>query len=276
MHNRSPAETLGLCFRSYCNYYMKVRTASDLGHSDTGVGLVANRELSPTSLRAEPSGISLGDVHFTDSSSESLEQSSWYCLRCRRTQEKLSALHLRVLLGVAVFCPRIRFKQINRNAERWVTEPLFPGYFFAKFDSERAVADALAAYGASDVLKLGARYDAVSAEIISELKQQTRATEIGSLALALVPGGRWRVVASIVNGLEVVILRILPARERIALLLEFLRREASARLSDDSLCPSIASGWLLGFSARIQVHSARPVGRVSPKQEPTGRHRPKF
>lgn len=265
MHNRSPAETLGLCFRSYCNYYMKVRTASDLGHSDTGVGLVANRELSPISLRAEPSGISLGDVHFTDSSSESLEQSSWYCLRCRRTQEKLSALHLRLLLGVAVFCPRIRFKQINRNAERWVTEPLFPGYFFAKFDSERVVAEALTAYGVSDVLQLDSRYAVVPDEIINELKQQTRSTEIGSLASALVPGERWRVVDDIANGLEVVILQILPARERIELLLEFLQREARARLSDDTLCPSIASGLsLLEFAARIEVHFARRgVRRVS-------------
>ena len=265
MHNRSPAETLGLCFRSYCNYYMKVRTASDLGHSDTGFGLVANRELSPTSLRAEPSGISLGDVHFTDSSSESLEQSSWYCLRCRRTQEKLSALHVRVLLGMAVFCPRIRFKQINRNAERWVTEPLFPGYFFAKFDSERAVADALAAYGVSDVLRLGARYAVVSDEIISELKEQTRSNEIGSLASALVPGERWRVADNMVKGLEVVILQILPARERIELLRGFLQRETRARLCNDSLRSSVPSGFsLLEFAARIEVHSGRlGVRRVS-------------
>ncbi len=54
-------------------------------------------------------------------------------------------------------------------------------------------------------------------------------------------------VANIVNGLEVVILQILPARERIELLLEFLRREARARLSDDSLYPSFASGLLLEF-----------------------------
>jgi transcriptional antiterminator RfaH len=237
---------------------MKVRTASYLRYSDTGFGLVASRELSPTIWRDKPSGISVADAPATASCSEPLAERSWYCLRCRRTQERLSASHLCVLLGVAVFCPRIRFKQIGRNAEKWVTEPLFPGYFFARFDSERVVAEALAAYGVLDVLKSGARYAVVSEEIIRELKQQTRATEIGSLASALVPGGRWRVVDNIVNGLEVVILQILPARERIELLLEFFEREASARFSDDSLCPSIASGLsLLEFSARIEVHSAR-------------------
>ncbi len=244
---------------------MKVGRASGLRRINTGFELVPELEVSPASWRAKPSGISVSNVHPTGSSSESLEESSWYCLRCRRKQEKLSASHLRVLLGVAVFCPRIRFKQISRNTETWVTEPLFPGYFFAKFDSERVVAEALAAYGLSDVLKLGARYAVVSEEIISELKQQTRATEIGSLASALVPGERWRVVDNIVNGLEVVILQILPARERIELLREFLQRGGRARLSDDSLCPSISSGSsLLEFAARVEVRSARRgVRRVS-------------
>jgi transcriptional antiterminator RfaH len=244
---------------------MKVRRASDLRHINTGFGLVADRELSPMSWRPKPAGISVSDVHSAGASSESLEENSWYCLRCRRNQEKLSASHLRVLLGVAVFCPRIRFKRISRNTEPWVSEPLFPGYFFAKFDSERVVAEALTAYGVSDVLQLDARYAVVSDEIISELKQQTRSTEIGSLASALVPGERWRVVDDIANGLEVVILQILPARERIELLLEFLQREARARLSDDILCPSIASGLsLLEFAARIEVHFARRgVRRVS-------------
>jgi hypothetical protein len=37
---------MGLCFRNYCNCYMKVRTASDLRHSDTGFGLVANQAVA--------------------------------------------------------------------------------------------------------------------------------------------------------------------------------------------------------------------------------------
>jgi transcriptional antiterminator RfaH len=242
---------------------MEARRASTLTHLNTG--LVSERELSPASWRAKPSEISVSNVHPAGSSSESLEGSSWYCLRCRRNQEKLSASHVRVLLGVAVFCPRIRFKQISRNTEIWVTEPLFPGYFFAKLESERTVAEALAAYGVSDVLKLGARYAVVSDEIISDLKQQTRSTAIGPQASALVPGERWRVVDNMVNGLEVVIVQILPARERIELLREFLQRGGGPRLSDDSLCPSIPSGSsLLEFAARVEVHSARRgVRRVS-------------
>ena len=244
---------------------MKVRRASELRHSDTGFGLVANRELSPASWWAKSSRISVADVHPIGSSSESLAENSWYCLRCRRTHEKLSASHLRVLLGVAVFCPRVRFKQTGRNAEMWVVEPLFPGYFFAKFDSERMVPEALTAYGVSDVLKLGTQYAVVSDEIISELKEQTRSNEIGSLASALVPGERWRVVDNMVKGLEVVILQILPARERIELLREFLERETRARLGGDSLRPSVPSGFsLLEFAARIEVHSGRlGVRRVS-------------
>lgn len=235
---------------------MKVRRASNL--VPITVGLDSERELSPASWRTKPSGISVSDVHPSGSSREPSEEGSWYCLRCRRNEEKLSASHLSVLLGVPVFCPRIRFKQIFRNTEIWVTEPLFPGYFFAKFDSERTVAEALTAYGVSDVLQLNSRYAVVSDEIISELKQQTRGTEIGSQASALVPGERWRVVDNMVNGLEVVIVEILPARERIELLREFLQRRAKAQYGDENLWPSISSGSsLLEFAARVEVHSAR-------------------
>jgi transcriptional antiterminator RfaH len=235
---------------------MKVRRASNL--IPFTAGLVSEGDLSPASWRTKPSGISVSNVHPNGSSSEPLEESLWYCLRCRRNQEKLSASHLRALLGVAVFCPRIRFKQISRNTEIWVTEPLFPGYFFAKFDSERVVAEALAAYGVSDVLKLDAGYAVVSDEIISELKQQTRATEIGSQVSALVPGERWRVVDNMIDGLEVVIVEILPARERIELLREFLQRGDRGQYGDDSSWPSISRGSsLLEFAARVEVHSAR-------------------
>jgi transcriptional antiterminator RfaH len=242
---------------------MKVRRASNL--IPITAGLVSERELSPASWRTKPSEISVSDVHLNGSSSEPVEESSWYCLRCRRNQEKLSASHLSVLLGVAVFCPRIRFKQIIRNTEIWVTEPLFPGYFFAKFDSERVVAEALTAYGVTDVLKLGDRYAVVSDEIIMDLKQQTRGTETGSQASALVPGERWRVVHNMVNGLEVVIVEVLPARERIELLREFLQRGGRTQYGDDSVWPSISSGSsLLEFAARVEVHAARRwVRRVS-------------
>jgi transcriptional antiterminator RfaH len=57
----------------------------------------------------------------------------WYCLRTRGKQEHLAAAHVRLLEGVAVFCPRIKFRRSTKGAAIWVTEALFPGYFFARF-----------------------------------------------------------------------------------------------------------------------------------------------
>jgi transcriptional antiterminator RfaH len=217
-----------------------------------------DQELLPASWRVKPSLISASDALLTISGSEALEQSSWYCLRCRRNQETLTGSLQRVLFGVPVFCPRIRFKRISGNTKMWVTEPLFPGYFFAKFDSASALAGALPAYGVFDVVKLGERYAVITDEAIRELKYQTRATETGSLGLALVPGERWRVLDNTGNGLEVVILQILSGRERVERLLEVLQRETVERLSDDESLLSITGGLnLLELVARVGLQSPR-------------------
>ncbi len=62
---------------------------------------------------------------------ESAER-AWYCLRSQPKHEHIAAAHLRLLEGVTVFCPRIRFKRATRQGLVWVTEAMFPGYLFAR------------------------------------------------------------------------------------------------------------------------------------------------
>jgi transcriptional antiterminator RfaH len=168
------------------------------------------------------------------------------------------ASHLRVWFGVPVFCPRIRFGKIIRKVRMWVTEPLFPGYFFAQFDSERILAAALAVCEVPDVVKSGDRYAKMPEELISELRQLTRATEDGSLGAALVSGERWRVTNKTGNAMQAVILQILPGRERIELLLKVLQQDVSAPFSaDDSISSDPGQRNLLELTARVKVLSAR-------------------
>ncbi len=58
---------------------------------------------------------------------------AWYCVRSQNKHEHIAAAHLRMLDGVTVFCPRIRFKRTTRRGVVWVTEGMFPGYLFARF-----------------------------------------------------------------------------------------------------------------------------------------------
>jgi transcriptional antiterminator RfaH len=252
--------------RNHCNYYMPVIALDPSG--------ATNGELTAGSRPVEASGISVSGDVCASFSNELLAESSWCCLRCRRNEETLTASHLHALAGAEVFCPRIRFVQISQNRRIWVSEPLFPGYFFAKLDPG-VLARSTETYGVSCLVKVGDRYAVVSGEAIRKLKRQSIATETGDPRAALVPGERWRVLDEIREGLDFVILQIRPGRERIQLLLDFFQQQAGARASADNLYPSIANGFgLLKFCARVRVQSARPGLRRGPQHRNAGLLRP--
>lgn len=58
----------------------------------------------------------------------------WYCIRAKPRMETVAAATLQTLDSVEVFLPRtIRPKKIKSTP----IKPLFPGYFFARFDPEK-------------------------------------------------------------------------------------------------------------------------------------------
>jgi transcriptional antiterminator RfaH len=73
----------------------------------------------------------------------------WYCLRTRRKQEHAAAAHVRILGDFAVFCPRIGFHRPTKGGAIWVTEALFPGYFFARFSLREMLPLVRSAHGVS-------------------------------------------------------------------------------------------------------------------------------
>jgi hypothetical protein len=168
------------------------------------------------------------------------------------------ASHVRTWLGVPVFSPRIRFGKVIRNARMWVDEPLFPGYFFAQFESEPLLTAALATYAIPAVVKLSDRYAVMPDELISQLRQLTRATADGSLGSLLVSGGRWRVTSNTGDARQAVILQILPGRERVERLLKFLQADVTEPLGEDKVFSPGAEGlhWL-ELVARVKVLSGR-------------------
>jgi transcriptional antiterminator RfaH len=220
-----------------------------------------NEELLPGFRRIAASGTPASNDVGDDSSHEFVAGSSWCCLRCRRNEETLTAAQLRWSLGAEVFCPRIRFRQVTQKTRLWVSEPLFPGYFFARLDPRWLEQT----NRFSDVLVLGDRYAVAPNELIEKLKYHTRATETGDLRSVLIPGERWRGLDDFVDGPDIIILEILPGRERIARLLEFLQQPAGEQLSDDNLFLAAASGFaLLKFATRVRIGpSRRRLGRAS-------------
>ena len=176
----------------------------------------------------------------------------WYCLRTRRKQEHLAAAHVRLLEDVAVFCPRIKFRRPTKGGTIWVTEALFPGYFFARFCLRENLPNVRSAHGVISVVRFGEWYPDVADNIIEELRVETEDRVMGEEVSPWSPGDRVRLVGGALAGLEAVVTQVLPGNERVRVLLEFLGRETVAEARAEHIVPGDEVGSLvLRFAAHL-------------------------
>jgi transcriptional antiterminator RfaH len=177
---------------------------------------------------------------------------AWYCLRSRQKQEHIAAAHVRVLGNVSVFCPRIRFRRMTRGGRVWVTDALFPGYFFARFSLGELLLRVRSAHGVSSIVRFGERYPVIPDSIIEDLKDGGDGLAIREVGPDLVPGERVKLAEGALAGWEGVITEVLPGNERVRLLLEFLGRETVAEARVENLLPGQISGLrVLRFATRL-------------------------
>jgi transcriptional antiterminator RfaH len=155
---------------------------------------------------------------------------AWYCLRSQPKHEHIAAAHLRLLEGVTVFCPRIRFKRATRKGLVSVTEAAFPGYLFARFELAEMHRRVRYAHGVSGIVRFADRYATVEEEVLAHLKGDTGAAEIKELNYDLSEGDQVQIVGGPFVGLDAVVTQVLSPRERVKVLMEFLGRKMEAEV----------------------------------------------
>jgi transcriptional antiterminator RfaH len=154
----------------------------------------------------------------------------WFCLKSQPKHEHIAAAHLRQNSAVGVFLPRIRFKRATRRGTVWVTEALFPGYLFARFDWQSTLRQVQHSRGVRGVVHFGERWPAIPDAVILELQQAVGATGLHTIPENLKPGDEVEITEGAMRGLRAVVTRVLPGRERIAVLMEFLGRQTMIEL----------------------------------------------
>src|ERR1700749_1424726 len=102
-------------------------------------------------------------------------ETAWYCLRSQPKHEHIAAAHLRLLEGITVFCPRIRFKRATRQGLAWVTEAMFPGYLFARFKLTEMHLRVRYAHGVSGIVRFADRYPVIEEGALAQLRDHTGA-----------------------------------------------------------------------------------------------------
>jgi transcriptional antiterminator RfaH len=163
---------------------------------------------------------------------------AWYCLRSQPKHEHIAAAHVRMLEEVTVFCPRIRFRRPTRQGAAWVTEAMFPGYLFARFDLEQKHRQVRYAPGVSGLVQFGGRYPVIEEEVLAPLRDQAGEAEVKELTHEITVGDHVKMIG-VFAGSDAVVLQILSGKERVKILMEFLGRKTEAEVERSCVLPQL-------------------------------------
>ena len=155
---------------------------------------------------------------------------AWFCLRAQPKHEHIAARHLRQLAGLEVFLPRIRFQRKTRQGLVWVTEALFPNYLFARFHWKTALRLVHHTPGVGGVVHFGTRWPTVADDVIEELRRPFGSDQLHVISGEPQAGDHVQIVGGVFHDLRAVVTQVMPARERVRVLLEFLGRQTAVEL----------------------------------------------
>lgn len=160
---------------------------------------------------------------------------AWYCLRTQPRHEHIAAANLRADAGVEVFLPRIRFRRKTRVGPQWVNEALFPAYLFARFEFTAQLRRVQSARGVRGVVHFGDRWPVIPDAVIAELRAAVGDGQLRVLPDDYEAGEEIHVAAGPFAGLAAIVTRHQPARQRVAVLLDFLGRQTAVELPEASV-----------------------------------------
>lgn len=168
-----------------------------------------------------------------------MEELQWYCIKTRPRQERGAKLALVADAGVEVFCPLLRFERARRSGKARVTEAMFPGYLFARFDYASQHRLVATTNGVSTIVSFGGHPAVVSDAIIYELRNAVAEEETVEIPSQVAIGEEVQVVEGPFSGIRAVVTSLLPARARVTVLLELLGMEREVEVSAKAVLPDV-------------------------------------
>ena len=160
-----------------------------------------------------------------------VDEPFWFCLKAQPKREHLAATAVRRQFQIECFSPRLRFRRMTQRGPVWFVEAMFPGYLFAKFvysTQHRAVENS---HGIRGIVHFGDRLATLPENIVSALQSRVGAEEIVTLDCSIKVGQSVQIIDGPFQGLEVLVTHLLPAKERIRVLFDFLGRSVEIEVS---------------------------------------------
>jgi transcriptional antiterminator RfaH len=162
----------------------------------------------------------------------------WFCLRAEPKREHLAAIALRRRFGIECLSPRLRFRKLTRRGPVWFVEAMFPGYVFAKFVYSAQHRSVESSHAVRGIVRFGERLATLPENSLLVLQSKAGTEEIVTIDSSVKIGQPVHIVEGPFQGLEVVVTQVLPAKERIRVLLEFLGRSLEMEVPAGKVLPA--------------------------------------
>ena len=162
----------------------------------------------------------------------------WFCLKAEPKREHLAAISLRRLFGIECLSPRLRFRKLTQRGPVWFVEAMFPGYLFAKFSYPTQRRAVESSHGIRGIVRFGDRLATLPEDTVMALQSHAGADEVVTIDSSLKIGQPVHIIEGPFRGLEVVVTQVLPAKERIRVLLDFLGRSIEIDVSSAKVLPA--------------------------------------
>ncbi len=172
-----------------------------------------------------------------DESPQEFAPPAWFCVRSQSSRQNIAAAHLRSF-GVEVFNPHMRLRKATRLGVLWRTEPLFINYLFARFSLAESHRRVRYAFGVADIVRFGEVPRVVSEVEIEGLRSQWGPSEEFLVEQSLKPGDVVKLSGRLFHGMEAEVLCLLPARQRVKVLLDFLGGPKEAEVDATEIVPA--------------------------------------
>src|SRR2546423_1827361 len=126
---------------------------------------------------------------------------------------------------------RLRFRRMTQRGPVWFVEAMFPGYLFAKFvysTQHRAVENS---HGIRGIVHFGDRLATLPENVVTALQSRVGSEEVVTLDCSIKVGQSVQIIDGPFQGLDVVGTHLLPAKERVRVLFDFLGRSVEMEVS---------------------------------------------
>jgi len=159
-----------------------------------------------------------------------IKNQAWYSARTKPKHEHIAAANLRKNLGLDVFSPRLRLEKLTRRGLVSVTESLFPCYIFVRCVLEEQINDVQHTVGVNRLVNFGGKIPEVADSIITELRDCFENEDVIRIETNLMPGDEVMVADGAFAGMSAYVLKSLPAKKRVQILLEILGQHTTVEV----------------------------------------------